>query len=89
MKVSVSILKEKENYLDVIEKLNNSKADYIHIDVLDNTFIKTSSFDIDDFKKVNDYIYENLNAKEWANMVLLNTYIKKLKENFCFFFQLL
>ena len=43
MKVSVSILKEKENYLDVIEKLNNSKADYIHIDVLDNTFIKTSS----------------------------------------------
>ena len=33
MKVSVSILKEKENYLDVIEKLNNSKADYIHIDV--------------------------------------------------------
>ena len=27
-------------------------------------------------------IYENLNAKEWANMVLLNTYIKKLKENY-------
>lgn len=52
MKVSVSILKEKENYLDVIEKLNNSKADYIHIDVLDNTFIKTSSFDIDDFKNI-------------------------------------
>lgn len=52
MKVSVSILKEKENYLDVMEKLNNSKADYIHIDVLDNTFIKTSSFDIDDFKNI-------------------------------------
>ncbi len=52
MKVSVSILKERENYLDVIEKLNNSKADYIHIDVLDNTFIKTSSFDIDDFKNI-------------------------------------
>ena len=52
MKVSASILKEKENYLDVIEKLNNSKADYIHIDVLDNTFIKTSSFDIDDFKNI-------------------------------------
>lgn len=52
MKVSVSILKEKDNYLDAIEKLNNSKADYIHIDVLDNTFIKTSSFDIDDFKSI-------------------------------------
>ena len=52
MKVSVSILKERKNYLDVIEKLNNSKADYIHIDVLDNTFIKTSSFDIDDFKNI-------------------------------------
>ena len=38
--------------------------------------------DAQHFKKVNDYIYENLNAKEWANMVLLNTYIKKLKENY-------
>jgi len=38
--------------------------------------------DAQDFKKVNDYIYFTLGAEEWANMVLLNTYLKKLKDNY-------
>lgn len=38
--------------------------------------------DAEDFKKVNEYLYVNLGIKEWANMVLINAYLKKLKENY-------
>ena len=53
MKVSVSILKEKNNKEEVINKLLNTSADYIHLDIMDSTFTNNSSFDLNDFKIVN------------------------------------
>ena len=53
MKVSVSILKEKDNYVDAINKLNDTSADYIHIDVMDNTFTDSSSFDLTKMDDIN------------------------------------
>ena len=53
MKVSVSILKEKNNKEEVINKLLNTSADYIHLDIMDSTFTNSSSFDLNDFKLVN------------------------------------
>ena len=55
MKVSVSILKEENNINDVIKKLNNTSADYIHLDIMDNTFTDTSSkFKLNDFININN-----------------------------------
>ena len=53
MKISVSILKEKDNIENVINKLNNTDCDYIHLDIMDNTFTKTSSFELSSFKGIN------------------------------------
>jgi len=53
MKVSVSILKEKNNKEEVINRLLNTSADYIHLDIMDSTFTNSSSFDLNDFKLVN------------------------------------
>ena len=53
MKVSVSILKTKNNKEEVINKLLNTSADYIHLDIMDSTFTNSSSFDLNDFKLVN------------------------------------
>ena len=53
MKVSVSILKEQNNIKDVINKINLTDADYIHIDVQDNTFTRNESLPISLFNDIN------------------------------------
>ena len=53
MKVSVSILKEKNNKEEVINRLLNTSADYIHLDIMDGTFTENPSFDLNDFNIVN------------------------------------
>ena len=53
MKVSVSILKELNNYKKAIEKVNNSNADYLHLDIMDGSFTENSSFSIDNFRDIN------------------------------------
>lgn len=58
MKVSVSILKEKNNYKEVIEKLNNSSADYIHLDIMDSTFTENSSFVLSQFQGLSSKGYD-------------------------------
>lgn len=50
MKVSVSILKNKNNYKEEIKKINNTSCDYLHLDILDNTFAPNFSFNLSDFK---------------------------------------
>ena len=40
-KVSVSILGNNDMYA-TIDKINKTKASYIHLDVMDNTFVKNS-----------------------------------------------
>lgn len=51
MKVSVSILRNKDNFDETIKALNNTHTDFIHIDVLDNTFVPFTSFELKDFSK--------------------------------------
>ena len=52
MKVSVSILRDKDKFKDTIKALNNTHADYIHLDVLDNTFAPFTSFELKAFSKI-------------------------------------
>ena len=49
MKVSVSILKKANNYKEEIKKINNTSCDYLHLDILDNTFAPNFSFNLNDF----------------------------------------
>ena len=58
MKISVSILKEKDDFINVIKKLNNTSTDYIHLDIMDSTFTKNSSFDLNDFYNVSTKKYD-------------------------------
>ena len=52
MKVSVSILKEKDSFKDVIKKIDNTSANYIHLDIMDGSFTNESSFSLSDFKNI-------------------------------------
>ena len=57
MKISVSILglKEKNKLLEI----ENSKPDYVHIDVMDGDFVSNKSFPIDEVNcLIDDYNYE-------------------------------
>lgn len=74
MKVSISILKEKENLKEVIEKVNKSKCDYLHIDVMDNTFTNSSSFDINSFNDI------SINKK--IDVHIMSDNIDKLVDDF-------
>ena len=74
MKVSISILKETENLKEVIEKVNKSKCDYLHIDVMDNTFTNSSSFDINSFNDI------SINKK--IDVHIMSDNIDKLVDDF-------
>ena len=52
MKISVSILSKKDDYKKVIKKLNKTSSDYLHLDIMDNTFTDTFSFDYKNAKKI-------------------------------------
>ena len=52
MKVSVSILKECNRLDYAIKKVNESSADFLHVDVMDGKFVKNKSFLFEDYKKV-------------------------------------
>ena len=52
MKVSVSILRNKDSIKDTIKSLNNTNTDYIHLDVLDGTFAPEPSFELKSFSKI-------------------------------------
>lgn len=60
MKVSVSILGEKDNYISALKKIDKTSADYIHLDIMDSSFTKFSSFDINDFKNIKDITNKKL-----------------------------
>ncbi len=69
MKVSVSILKEKNNKEEVINKLLNTSADYIHLDIMDNTFTNNSSFDLNDFNIVNKKYDIHIMSTDLSNQI--------------------
>ena len=53
MEISVSILKEKDNIDETVKKLNKTDCDYIHLDIMDNTFTDNYSFEISELLTVN------------------------------------
>ena len=86
MKVSVSILKEINDYKNAIKKINKTDADYIHLDIMDNTLTNTSSFKIDDFMDLNEYNNKKLDIHLMTNNLeeQINDFIK-LKPEFITF----
>ena len=67
MKISVSILKEKDNLKDAIEKINLTDADYIHIDVQNNTFTSNVSFPVETLSDINEYNSKKLDVHLMCN----------------------
>lgn len=47
MKVSVSILKEYDRLINSVKKVNESKADFLHVDVMDGVFVKNKKFPLE------------------------------------------
>ena len=60
-KTSVSILNCDFNNIDSeIRRINNSSADYIHIDIMDGDFVKTNTSELFDLKKITSYSKKKL-----------------------------
>ena len=50
--ISVSILSKKNDYKNAVEKINKTNVDYLHLDILDNTFAPNFSFNLSDFSSL-------------------------------------
>lgn len=76
--ISVSILSEKDNYKYAIEKINKTDADYLHLDVMDNTFTSSISFLYEEAKKVSKLCNKKLDIHIMSNKLddILDYYIK-------------
>lgn len=49
MKVAVSFIKSKYDEKETINKINNTDADFLHVDVMDGSFVETKNFSFQDF----------------------------------------
>lgn len=76
MKVSVSILSEKDDFISAIKKIDNTDADFIHLDIMDFTFTDNSSFKIGDLKNINSYTNKDLDVH------LMSTNLDKLIDDY-------
>lgn len=47
MKVSVSVLKEYDRLIPAVKKVNESKADFLHVDVMDGKFVDNKKFPLE------------------------------------------
>ena len=52
MLVSVSILKEYDRLINAVKNVNESKADYLHIDVMDGNFVDNNKFPLEVVKDI-------------------------------------
>ena len=55
MKISVSILSSSINAADIVKKLDNSLADYIHVDIMDGKFVENKTWTFSEIKKITSY----------------------------------
>lgn len=74
MEVSVSILKEYENLDYAVEKVNDSIADFLHVDVMDGIFVENKKFDT---QMVKDVISK---SKKKVDLHLMVQDIKLIKD---------
>lgn len=66
MKLSISLLSIK-NRLEFIKKINNYNIDYIHIDVMDNTFTNNVAYSIEEINKINKISNKKLDIHLMVN----------------------
>jgi len=55
VKVSVSILSSSLKASDITKKLDNSLADYIHLDIMDGKFVENKTWTLSEVKKIISY----------------------------------
>ena len=56
MKVSVSFLSDNLKPVDVIKMVNNTNADYIHVDVMDGKFVNNKTYTLSEIEKLSNYM---------------------------------
>lgn len=56
MKVSVSFLSDNLKPVDVIKMVNNTNADYIHVDVMDGKFVTNKTYTLSEIEKLSNYM---------------------------------
>lgn len=76
MLVSASILSKEYKPEDLVKKYNDTRVDYIHLDVMDGKFVKNKTYTLGDIKK-----YNNLSSKKLDIHLMVknpNKYISEL-----------
>lgn len=66
MKLSISLLSIK-NRLEFIKKINDYDIDYIHIDVMDNTFTNNIAYSIEEINEINKISNKKLDIHLMVN----------------------
>ena len=76
--ISVSILSVKNDYKKAVERINNTDCEYLHLDIMDNTFTSSSSFTYEESKEINKINNKKLDINLLNNNIdeVLDDYIK-------------
>ncbi len=83
MKVSVSILSEKNNYKEALYKINKTNADYLHLDVMDGSFTSSKSFTMDEIIDISNTSNKKLDIHVMSkNLDILIDNLIKLNPEF-------
>lgn len=74
MKVGVSFISSDYDLETTIKKIDESSADYIHVDMMDGIFVENSNFTVQDIKKM----FKNTNKKLDVHIMVCspNKYVK-------------
>ena len=63
MKVSVSILSSSIKAEDITKKLDNSNADFVHLDIMDGKFVENKTWTYgEEIKKITSYTHKKLDV---------------------------
>lgn len=86
MKVAVSILSEKDNYTEAIKKVNKTNVDFLHLDIMDGSFTDSSSFSLNDSKKIKELCNKKLDVHIMSTNLktIINEYISVNPYNITF-----
>lgn len=77
MKISVSILNSKDRNHDTL-LLNNTEAEYVHIDVMDGKFVSNKQFSIEEIRQISLISKKKLDIHLMVDDPLL--YIEQIKD---------
>lgn len=67
MKVGVSILSSSVKAEDIVKKLDESSADYIHVDIMDGKFVSNKTWTYSEVKKIVSYSNKPLDVHLMVN----------------------